>query len=390
MYKLLFVALIITFLISIALFALQKKEFIQPKAPTEEPLKNFEELTHSYSYYEEEVYYENKDAGILISGTLALPKSQRFSSVVLLIPGYGKHDRNVRMMGNNYFWVVADYLANQGVGVLRFDQRGLGKSTGNYDGATTQDFAEDVLAVISYLKSRKDVTGCTIGLIGLSEGGLIASIVAAKSKDVSYIVLMGPAVQKSVDDLVEQSGLQLRADAATEELMGYDRELRKKIYTTIRQETDYDKAEKIVQNYVTHYLASLSESQKIEAEKLPFAFSESKKDTLIKTFNSAWYHFFLTYDRTAALETITILVLAVNGTLDWIASTHKVFPVISQSLEKAGNKDYMMIELPNLNHMFQKAKTGSFAEYAAIDEIIVPLALETIAHWILKKTVKNK
>jgi len=392
MYKLLFVALLLTFLVTIALFALQKKDSTVQRSNAEEKpfLNRSQETQLSGTYHQEDMFFENKNSGIMLAGTLTLPKSKQPSSLAILIPGYGKHDRNLTGMGHESFLILADYLTQRGIGVLRFDKRGVGQSTGNYDTATTQDFADDVLAGVDYLKSRTDVDTSQIGLIGISEGGLIASIVAAKSHDVTYAVLMAPAVQKNSDDLIEQTGLQLKADGASEGFVVQDRELRKKLYTIIIDESDYGVAEKKLQNLVTNYLASLSESQKDEAKTLPFAFTDAKKDILIKTFNSPWYHFFLKYDRTASLEQITKPVLVLNGTVDWIATPYKIFPVVSQALQRAGNKDYKMIELPNLNHMFQTAKTGSFAEYATIKQAIAPVVLETITNWVLERTVKNK
>ncbi len=155
-----------------------------------------------FPYNEEEVSYENSNADVTLSGTLTLPRPQHPCPAVLLIAGYGRHDRNVTGMGHNYFLVLADYLTRQGIAVLRVDKRGVGKSTGNYDTATSQDFASDVQAGVEYLKTRHDINPQQIGLVGLSEGGLLGSMVASQSPDVAFILLMAPAVLTKVDDLL--------------------------------------------------------------------------------------------------------------------------------------------------------------------------------------------
>ncbi len=342
-----------------------------------------------FPYNEEEVSYANPSAGVTLSGTLTLPCAQQLCPAVLLIAGYGRHDRNVTGMGHNYFLVLADYLTRQGIAVLRVDKRGVGKSTGNYDTATSQDFASDVQAGVEYLKARQDINPQQIGLVGLSEGGLIASIVASESSGVAFILLMAPAVLSQVGDLLEMTELQLRADGASEEFIKHDRTLRTAVYSIVKGEPNHAVAQKALRDVIANYLAQLPEAQKSEAEKLPFAFTEAKADTLTKTFNSPWYRFFLAYDPTAVLKRIKIPVLVMNGDRDWIVTPQKAFPVLEQCLKEAGNKDYTMLELPNINHMFQSCNTGALMEYATIEETISPSALKAMSEWILARTINK-
>ena len=143
-----------------------------------------------YPYIEEEVVYENKEAEITLAGTLTLPPGKSSFPAVLLITGSGPQDRDETVYGHYPFLVLADYLTRQGVAVLRVDDRGVGESTGDFSQATSEDFASDVLAGIGYLKTRKEINPEQIGLIGHSEGGLIAPMVAIKSPDVAFIILM--------------------------------------------------------------------------------------------------------------------------------------------------------------------------------------------------------
>jgi alpha/beta superfamily hydrolase len=249
----------------------------------------------TYLYTSQEVTYNNTKADISLAGTLTLPSKQGIFPTVILIAGYGPKDRDATGMGHKYFLTLADYLTQQGIGILRFDKRGVGQSTGSFETSTSRDFADDVIASINYLKSRSDIDAHKIGLIGISEGGLIASMAAAESLDVAFMVLMAPAVITNVEDLVEMTARQLRADGASYNFIENDQKLRTDLYSIIKQKTTPEAAEERLKAVVAEYLSNLPESQKLEAEKLPFAFTAEKADALIKTFNSPWYRFFLNY-----------------------------------------------------------------------------------------------
>lgn len=195
----------------------------------------------------------------------------------MLIAGHGPSDRNATGMGHKYFLVLADYLTRSGIAVLRTDKRGVGKSSGVYESATSQDFASDVQAGVEYLKARPEINNGQIGLIGLSEGGMIASMVAAESEDVAFAVLMAPAVLSQISDLVECAALQLRADGASEGFINSDRNLRIAVYSIVKQELDVKKAERRLLEEIDSYLTTLPQELKKEAEMLPFAFTEAKK-----------------------------------------------------------------------------------------------------------------
>ena len=333
----------------------------------------------------EEVAFENSDADITLRGTLSLPHGNIKHPAVILISGYGSTDRDLTGMGHKRFKVLADHITLNGFAVLRYDKRGVGQSTGTYEIATTIDFAEDVKAAIAYLRSRNDIDLNHIGLIGLSEGGLIASIVAAESKDIAFIVLMAPAVITSVNDLIDFTALQLKADGASDSFVAEDRKIRRIVYSIVKQEDDPTVAEAKLTEAIAHYLRTQSDTHKNEANTLPFALTQEKASMLIKTFNSPWYRFYLKYDPQAVLENITVPVLVINGDHDWIVTPEKVFPVLRHAFEKAGNKHYDLVELAGLNHAFQHCQTGSIAEYGMIKETIAPVALETITEWLRKQ-----
>ena len=190
-----------------------------------------------YPYTEEEVAYENKEAGITLAGTLTLPSGKGPSPAVLLISGSGPQDRNETIYNHHPFLVLADYLTRQGIAVLRVDDRGVGESTGDFSQATSVDFASDVLAGIEYLKTRKEINPEQIGLIGHSEGGLIAPMVAVKSPDVAFIILMAGTGLTGEEILYLQGALISRAMGVSEEDIAKNRQFNEKIFSLIKEES---------------------------------------------------------------------------------------------------------------------------------------------------------
>ncbi|HET7732223.1 MAG TPA: alpha/beta hydrolase, partial [Paludibacter sp.] len=188
-----------------------------------------------YPYYSEEVTFENKKDSITLAGTLTLPKKVGKFPVVVLISGSGPQNRDEELMGHKPFLVLSDYLTHNGIGVLRFDDRGTNASKGNFAKATTNDFAGDVEAAVNYLKTRKDIDNKRIGLIGHSEGGIIAPIVAVNCKDVKYIVLMAGTAIPGSELLLRQQELIGRASGMTEEALKTTAELNTRIYKLVNE-----------------------------------------------------------------------------------------------------------------------------------------------------------
>ncbi len=333
-------------------------------------------------YTAEHVSYSNPETGVTLSGTLTLPASKGPFPVVLLIAGSGRIDRDETVFGHKPFLVLADYLTRQGIAVLRFDKRGCGKSTGNYDQATTQDFSDDVLAGIAYIKSRKEVNSNQIGLVGHSEGGIIAPMVAAKSTDVAFIVLMAGTGVNGEKILYEQSALVQRAVGGTEDSINQCRKFQEQMFTLVKKESDPQIAAEQLQEIAKNYMATLPETQ----EKVTLEYLKS----LAARVNTKWFRYYLAYDPIIALKQVRVPVLALNGELDLQVSSQQNLPVITKVLEESGIKDFTTIELPKLNHFFQTCETGSIAEYAKIEETISPSVLNLITEWVLERTVQDK
>lgn len=348
----------------------------------------------------QEVCYQNKTSGIKLSGTLTIPmqnensanegfanqgfKSQGFPAVIL-IAGYGKNDRDYTLGKHKRFLVIANHLTRKGFAVLRFDKRGVEKSTGDYATATSRDFADDVLVGIEYLKTRNDIDAKKIGLIGHSEGGMIATMVAAESKDVAFLVSMAGVIQTDVDGLITQSSKQLKADGASKELLNKDRELRIQIINILKQELNVETAQVKMQKIMDDYCEQLSEDLIKESENIPFAITKAKVNAIVNVFNSPWYRYFLGCKPVNMLMKIKIPFLAIYGSRDWIISSQPALAIISETLQTVGNTDCTTLELANLNHSFQTCETGALAEYATIEETISPEVLKVISGWILEK-----
>ncbi len=352
------------------------------KRTTEVPeIKRPQEPKPPYPYMEEEVAYENKKAGIKLAGTLTFPKSEQPLPAVLLISGSGPQDRNETVFGHRPFLVLADYLTRQGIAVLRVDDRGVGGSTGDASHATSADFAEDVLAGVEYLKTRKEINPKQIGLIGHSEGGIIAPMVAVQSPDIAFIVLMAGTGLTGEEILYLQAELINKAENTSEKLIKLNRSLQERMFSLLKQEQDSAVVDQKLRQMLREAWAELDEE-----ERRTSGFTDETLESQARQIQMPWFRFFLTYDPKPTLRKVTCPVLAINGEKDLQVPPKENLRAIEEALKAGGNKRFTVKELPNLNHLFQTAQTGSPTEYAKIEETMSPTALEFIASWILDQT----
>jgi len=312
-----------------------------------------------YPYLTDEVTIQNSAAGVKLAGTLTTPRAADAYPVVILITGSGQQDRNESIAGHKPFLVLADYLTRRGVAVLRLDDRGVGGSTGNAALATSEDFAGDVLAAVEFLKSYYSTSKSRIGLIGHSEGGLIAPMVALRSKDVAFEVLLaGPGVTGE-QILYEQAATLAQTQGASPEQVAQARTQQERIYGVLKSETDVA--------VMRDRIRAIS------------------GDASAQALTSPWFRFFLTYDPATALGAVKIPTLALNGEKDVQVPFKQNLPAIEAALKAGGNTDGTCRSFQNLNHLFQTSKTGLPSEYALIEETMAPVVLEVIADWILAR-----
>ncbi len=362
-------------------FSLSFKRGNTPPPPPKRP----QTPVKPYPYDEQEITFDNKSANITLAGTLTLPRTKAPFPAVVLITGSGPQDRDESLLGHKPFLILADHLTRQGIAVLRFDDRGVAKSKGNFAAATSEDFATDVLAAVEFLKTRKEINAKKIGLVGHSEGGLIAPMCATKSSDIAYLVLMaGPGVTGE-EIMYAQGRLGMLAAGGTEDQATRNRKLQEKMFAVIKTEKDEASAEKKLREDMAASISEMTEEQKKAADANPGALLQQ-----IKQVNTKWFRYFLSYDPRTALRQIKIPVLALNGELDFQVPPKQNLPEIAKALKAAGNKNFQTVELPKLNHLFQTAKTGAFSEYSQIEETIAPIALMQMSDWIRKQTGLKK
>jgi pimeloyl-ACP methyl ester carboxylesterase len=335
-----------------------------------------------YPYDSEEVSYENKSAGVRLAGTLTLPRAKGPHPAVLLISGSGQQDRDETVFGHKPFLVLADYLTRVGVAVLRVDDRGVGGSAAGPDlnKATSEDFAGDVVSGVEYLKSRKEIDPKKIGLVGHSEGGMIAPMVASRSADVAFIVLMAGPGMKAEEGFAAQVSALARANGAGDEAVAWRLRLLREVFAVMKEERDDAAAVEKVHVRRAKLLAGLSAD-----ERKRLGLAEDEMEAVVRVMFTPWFRFFTAYDPRATLRKVRIPVLAVAGERDLqVVPAKEHLAAVAEALKAGGNKDYTVKELPKLNHLFQTSETGSPAEYGRIEETISPAALELIGDWIIR------
>ena len=336
-----------------------------------------------FSYRAEDVLYENTAEGVKLAGTLTLPHSGGPFPVALLITGSGAQDRNEALFGHKPFLVIADYLTKRGIAVLRVDDRGVGGSTGMTSNSTSANFVTDVIAGIQFLKKRTDIDKNKIGLIGHSEGGMIAPMAAAQSNDIAFIVMLsGPGLRG--DEIIEQQVASIEhANGVPADKIKKDVEFRKKLHALLKSGKDSSAIAADVRDYLNSTVSQWgAEFQKSGTDP------EKSINDQMKTLLSPWFRYFLSYDPRPALIEVRCPVLAMGGSLDMQVEAETNLKEIGDVLKKSGNKDYTTKFLPGLNHLFQHAKTGSPGEYGQIEETIAPEALKILGDWITERVSK--
>lgn len=335
-----------------------------------------QEPVKPYPYYTEEVTFTNKKANVELAGTLSLPQQEGVFPTVVLISGSGPQNRDEELFGHRPFLVLADYLTKNGIAVLRYDDRGTALSTGNFNSATSRDFAEDVTAAVSFLKTRKEIDKNNIGLIGHSEGGIIAPMVASRSQDITFIVLMaGVGIPGDELLLLQQRAIGKVSGFSDDMLMDIEMANRT-VFSMIKESTDLTQ----LSSDLTQYLKEHPDKSKpagVEAD----TYAQLKVDQLL----SPWWLNFIRYDPAIALEEVQCPVLAINGEKDLQVLPKQNLVAIKAALERGGNQKLTIKELPGLNHLFQESSTGSPAEYGQLSQTLAPEALDTILTWIQKQ-----
>ena len=322
-----------------------------------------------FPYREEEVRFAGGSDGVELAGTLTLPATEGPHPAAILISGSGPQDRNEEIFQHKPFLVLADYLTRRGIAVLRYDDRGVAESTGDFATATTRDFADDVEAALGYVRTRTDIDPGAIGLIGHSEGGLVAPLVASRAPVDWIVMIAGPGLPGDsvlalqVDALNEAAGMPSAQRAAANSLQ-------RRLMDIAVSDRDPLAAQEEIADLLRAEVPGLAEEQ-----------ARAQAAGIM----SPWMRGFLRHDPRPVLRELTVPVLAVNGGNDLQVLAGPNLAAIESALAAAGNEDFEIVRLEGLNHLLQTSETGLVTEYGRIEETIAPIALQTIGDWIVAR-----
>lgn len=334
-----------------------------------------------FPYQVEDVVFENPAADIKLAGTLTLPKTDQPGAAVVLISGSGPQDRDEAIMGHRPFLVIADYLTRHGIAVLRYDDRGVGKSEGRFSRAIVADFTTDALAAVDFLRSRPEVDATKIGLIGHSEGGVVAPQAAILSEHVAYIVLLA-GVGVPLDELLpRQSADMLRIMGTDEETLEKQTSIQQEVFNLVRTANDTEDVEEKIIETLKKSVETFT-PEELEA----LGWDESQLASQAKTVIRPWYRDLLEIVPANTLKYVKCPVLAVNGEKDIQVACYENLNAIEAALESGGNQDITTKAFPHLNHLFQTCQSGALSEYGTIQETFNPAVMETIKDWIQART----
>ena len=338
-----------------------------------------------YPYDEEEVAFANTAADLTLAGTLTVPRGQGPHPGVVLITGSGPQDRDEAILGHRPFLVLADHLTRQGIAVLRYDDRGVGKSTGTFATATHDDFVTDALAALAWLKTRQGIDPMRLGLVGHSEGGIVAPIAAVKQPgDIAFIVLLA-GVGVPMEELLVQQGQDIaRVMGADGEALRKSAASQREIFELLKEKVDRAAMEKKLRELFQKQLAEVTDEQR----KL-LGYSDAMLEGQLQTVLTPWFLKLLAYDPRLTLRQVQCAVLAINGEKDLQVAAKQNLAAIREALAAGGNSKLVIKEFAGLNHLFQTCTTGAVSEYGTIEETFNPVALAAVSDWIRQQTGLN-
>ena len=329
-----------------------------PKARPQDPQPPF-------NYRAEEVTFTNKKEGNTLAGTLTIPEGDGPFPALVLVSGSGQQNRDEELMNHRPFWVIADYLSRRGVAVLRYDDRGMGGSTGEVLNATSLDFSYDAEAAFDFLRNRKEINASQVGILGHSEGGIINFMVAERRPEVAFLVsLAGPAVS-GIEVLKEQQAAILRAQGMTEEMVQFSGNANAQMFDIIEASNDREEADTLLRQLLKGW-----------------GYNEELTEQTVGQMASPWMYYFLKYDPTDAIVKTNCPALLLNGSKDLQVIASQNLPAYERIIAEHGKTNLTLREMPDLNHLFQHCEMGSPTEYVTIEETISPEVLEAIVEFV--------
>jgi hypothetical protein len=333
-------------------------------------------------YDAEEVVVENPAAGVKLAGTFTRPRGGGPFPAVLLIGGSGAQNRDEEIFEHRPFLVLADHLTRHGIAALRLDDRGVGGSTGSLALVTLDDFAADAAAAVRFLAARPDVDHARIGLVGHSEGGLVAPLVAAVDTSVAFVVLLAAPGIPGDSLLMLQGAAIMGVMNQPADMIGWNRRLQRVMFDQVKTASDSASLHQRLSRVISVALPLLPESRQGQVNAQNLAGQ-------VNMMTTRWFRSFVSCDPAPTLRKLRCPVLALTGEKDLQVLPEENLAGIEQALAEGGNREHRTVELPGLNHLFQTAMTGSPGEYGVIEETFAPAALDTITTWIEARAGKR-
>jgi len=320
-----------------------------------------------FNYRIEEITFTNPIEGNTLTGTLTIPEGDGPFPAMVLVTGSGQQNRDEELMNHRPFWVIADYCARHGVAVLRYDDRGMGGSTGEMENATSLDFSYDAEAAFDFLRSQKHIDTSRVGILGHSEGGVINFMVAARRPEVAFLVsLAGPSVN-GIEVLKAQGEAIYRAQGLPEEAIAFTSATNNQLYGIIEQSESREEADSLLRQLVKSW-----------------GYNEELTEQTVSQLTMPWMYYFMKYDPSEAIVKTTCPALLLNGSKDLQVIASQNLPGYERIIAEHGKTNLTLRELPDLNHLFQHCETGSPNEYFEIEETISPEVLEMIVGFVKK------
>lgn len=333
-----------------------------------------------FPYAAEELLIPAGDGDRVLGATLTLPAGKGPFPAVMLIAGSGPNDRDETVFGHKPFLVIADHLTRQGFAVLRYDKRGVGKSTGNFSTATIEDFANDARAVVNYLKQQEEIDPDRIGLLGHSEGGLVSAMLAAGNRDIAFAVLMAAPGTTGMEIVLDQNQISLTHQGVEPETIEELQKLNRETFGMLLEWKGTEEDRTALRDQLSRFWNKLPLLVRMKVEKEAFLRSQFNAMTM------PGYLSFLRADPSLYLKEVTCPLLALNGEKDTQVPAVKNIRAITSALEIAGNKNVETRIYPGLNHLFQECITGLTDEYAKLEQTLAPVMLNEVGEWLKEVT----
>lgn len=354
------------------------------KGPGSRQEKAEEPETEPKPYRSEELSVANGE--VTLAGTLTLPEEGASPApCVVLISGSGAQNRDEEIFGFGVFRTIADHLGRNGIAVYRYDDRGVGGSSGTHGEAGRETLVSDVRAIVSRLKEHKGVDGGRIGLLGHSQGGIIAgSIAASPEPGVDFVVLMASPTRPLSEVVVEQVRTMLEEQDLPQSLIEQQTAMQAAVFDTLRGSGDFTEVKAWMKKQIVDQINELPESSRASIPD-PEVYAASQVSRQIDLITSPSYASFLDYDPASDLRRAGVPVLALYGGKDQQIKWEGNLGTARRALHQAGVA-HRVAFFPGANHLFQEAETGSVSEYASLEKAFVEGFLSTLTEWIRKQT----